>query len=214
MINAIILFKNLQVASHHSLDYYILNRVFDRTYDFLTTVSGNVNVEFTPLSDIPYATTSTLGFVKYCENISDLNDLVISSNQVSSYIQNDYNTVSTSSNIGTDLYVTSGYNKLLNGLKMQFGHQLINTASSSSTFQSLSGTVTFNVNTPSHYEISTLPVILFQIIDNTDHLKYKYRYKIYNADSNGFTYTVDVTNNTTEIINKSNFYISWLAIGV
>jgi len=213
-MTSVIPFKNLQVASNDSIDYYVLNRVFDRTYDFINTVSGNVNVAFSPLSSIPYATTSTQGFVQYCENITDNNDLIISSSQLSSYIQSDYNTVSTSSNIATDLYVTSGYNKLINGLKMQFGHQLVNTASSSSTFQSLSGAVSFNIDTPSQYQISTTPIILFQMIDNIDHLNYKYRYKIYNASSSGFTYTVDVTNNTLEIINKSNFYISWLAIGV
>lgn len=210
----IIPFKNLQVASNDSIDYYQLNRVFDRTYDFSQTVSGNVSVAFSPLSSIPYATTTTPGFVKYSQDITDANDLVISSQQISAYIQSDFNTVITSSNIGTDLYVTSGYNKLINGLKIQFGHQLINTASSSSTFQSLSGTVVFNTDVPTQYEISTLPVILFQIIDNVDHLKYKYRYKLYNATSNGFEYTVDVTNNTIDVINKSNFYISWLAIGV
>lgn len=210
----VIPFKNLQVSSNDSIDYYQLNRVLDRTYDFLQTVSGNVNVAFSPVSSIPYATTTTPGFVKYCENITDSNDLIISSQQVSSYIQSDFNTVAASSNIGTDLYVTSGYNKLINGMKIQFGHQLVNTAASSSVFQSLSGTISFNVDVPSQYQLISLPVILFQILDNVDHLKYKYRYKIYNATDSGFEYTVDVTNNTVDIINKSNFYVSWCAIGV
>jgi len=209
----VIPFKNLQLASNDSVGYYQLNRVFDRTYDFIQTVSANVNVEFSPLSSIPYATETIPGLVKYAPTITTPGNLIISSQQVSSYICDNFDTFSTCSSINPNLYVTSGYNQLLNGLKIQFGHQLINTSASSASFQSLSGAVVFNIDTPSQYEILYPPVVLFQILDSIDHLKYKYRYSIYNLTFNGFNFIVDVTKNTPDIVNKSNFYITWAAIG-
>lgn len=213
-MNDIIDFKSLQLGSNDSIDYFQLNRVLDRTYDFLQTVSGNVSVAYSPLSSIPYATENSLGFVQFSENFPQSNDFVISSTQISSYIVNEFSTSSTSSSIASDLYITSGYNKLLNGLKLQFGNFLIDTSASSANVQTYSPTINFNNMSDSEYDFTFTPILLIQIIDNKDFNKYKYKYNIFNISNEVFDICLNIENVSGQTIAKSNFYISWLAIGV
>jgi hypothetical protein len=224
-------FKNVQIASNESIDYYTLNRSFTRLYDAITTASGNAtNVTSVP-STIPYSTLDSAGFVTFTDTVSGIsNNKVISVKGINDYINSTALTSLSSQTIVSHnaavFEFTSGAGILLNNIKFQYGYKKIPLRSNLFPFafgdlpyEYAAGhvqTVDISYINTGSKKFTYTPHIMYQICDSSESItNYRWNCTITNATTGGCSIHIHITEyGSNKKFDKQEYYLTWLALGI
>lgn len=206
-------FDNIKIASNESVDFYPLNRAFNRLYNAANNVVSSASATYT-MTDIPYTTYTDYGYSKFASTMTSSDNLnIISSELLSSYIES----VSLSSSLeyieNNSFKVCSGNGSIIDGIQFKIGYSPI--ISGTTSFFGASSIINTNTISFSAEAFTSLPIVSVQILDGSGNAdKFNHKYIISNVSTSSFTYSVYTQKLDSIIPSKDKYYLSWLAIGV
>lgn len=210
-------FKNIKIASNESIDYYALNRAFNKIYDVATIVSGNVNTPYT--GSIPYATLNSPGFVQFTATsaVSGISDnKIISADTMYKFINSESLSATATSSfpaVNPQFFLTSGGGQLLNNVTFQYGY----TVAASATYTDVQTRVlTVPFVTTGYMAFTHVPHLVYQLMDaDVNRSFFTHQTILSSIAVTGFNIIIHTQQHAAyPIATKSEFYLTWLAIGV